>query len=88
MLGVATIGGENMRWFRHPLKKDPNWLFTAAVIGWGGVIGSTIAFLLSGAIIWNLIELARGKLNLRVENAAYWIALAFAVFSSWSLFLG
>lgn len=65
---------------RRPTYPATNWLFTLVIIGWGGVIGSTITVLLAGALLWNLVELSRGRLALDLEFEVRLVAAAFAAY--------
>ncbi len=58
-----------------------NRSFTSAVAGAGGIGGSVISFLVSGAFVWALIRLARRDFPLAVDRNIRLIALVFAAYT-------
>ncbi len=63
-----------------PALDRNNKLFTAAVMGGGGVIGSGISILVGGAVYANLYHAMRGRLSFTKDRDVRAITMAFAFF--------
>lgn len=63
---------------RRPTLDQSNRAFTAAVIGGGGVAGSAVSVLVSGAVLVGLLRLWQGLIALPRDRQVWIIAAAFA----------
>lgn len=63
---------------RRPTLDESNQIFTAAVLGLGGVIGSTISFLFGGAILAAFLRLLQDVIAYPTDRKVHLITAAFA----------
>ena len=65
---------------RKPTLDESNRLFTAAMIGGGGVAGSTISVLFAGALLAGILRLWQGRIALPRGKAVLAIGASFAAY--------
>ncbi len=68
------------RLLRRPTLDESNRVFTAVVIGWGGIVGSGVSILFSGAILAAAVRLYRRDIAFPADRDALAIGAAFALF--------
>lgn len=75
--GSASITG----FFRQrPTLNQMNLVFSGVVLGWAGVIGSTVSVLFSGAILLAILRLFQRKIVLPTDRGILAIGAAFAFY--------
>ncbi len=72
---------------RLPTLDEMNRSFTAAVAGIGGIGGSVISFLVSGAFLWALVRLVRGDFTLTTDPRIRAIAAVLAAYTAGEVIL-
>lgn len=80
MFCAQARGKSALAKLRYPTLQETIWLFTAVVIGAGGVIGSGISVILGGGIIYNLAHWFRGRLLLPRNRQVRLVSAAFIFF--------